>query len=209
MVAATGTDCHGTHDIKRSKDPDSRTSHANLEATCGKCHGNEAMVREAKLPGGNVASKFHDSIHGQALAGAARVLRDCTNCHGAHSIHPKSDPKALPSRPDTRHCGACHSMQWVKDMRGRAPTVPGPHRSAGCRDCHSPHDSSGGAFVPDEGKECGIRHVDYLANLSRYVPRAGHRTRLLARRTRAHPATARTRSCRRRTRPRPCRRRTG
>ncbi|RPH51322.1 MAG: hypothetical protein EHM84_05305, partial [Lysobacterales bacterium] len=41
-VAATCANCHGTHDIKRSKDPDSRTSHANLEATCGKCHGNEA-----------------------------------------------------------------------------------------------------------------------------------------------------------------------
>ena len=35
-VAATCTDCHGTHDIRPSSDPDSRTNHFNLPATCGR-----------------------------------------------------------------------------------------------------------------------------------------------------------------------------
>ena len=54
-VAATCSDCHGKHDIRRSKDPASRTNHANLEKTCGACHGNDQIVQQAKLPGGNIA----------------------------------------------------------------------------------------------------------------------------------------------------------
>src|SRR5512137_3058932 len=34
-MAATCHDCHGTHDIKRSSDPSSRTNFGNIEATCG------------------------------------------------------------------------------------------------------------------------------------------------------------------------------
>ena len=45
--------------------------------------------------------QLHDSIHGRALAGAARASAPtCTNCHGAHNIHPNPDPKIHdPSRP--------------------------------------------------------------------------------------------------------------
>ena len=110
-VAATCTDCHGTHDIKRAKGADSRTNHANVEATCGKCHGSDAIVAKGKLPGGNVASKFHDSIHGKALTTAAQgSAPTCTNCHGAHSIQPKIDAKSKVARaniPDT--CGSATS----------------------------------------------------------------------------------------------------
>ena len=92
---ATCVDCHGTHDILRAKDPASRTNHANLEATCATCHGKEAIVGQGKMPGGNVAGKFHDSIHGKALAGAAQgSAPTCTNCHGAHSIRAKADEKS-------------------------------------------------------------------------------------------------------------------
>ena len=63
-----------------------------IEATCGKCHGNDVVVAKGKLPGGNVASKFHDSIHGKALKGAAQgSAPTCTNCHGAHSIRAKGE----------------------------------------------------------------------------------------------------------------------
>ncbi len=31
-------DCHGVHDIKKVKDPDSRVIRANLVRTCRKCH---------------------------------------------------------------------------------------------------------------------------------------------------------------------------
>ena len=123
-VAATCTDCHGKHDIKRPKDPTSPTHHLNLVATCEKCHGSEAVMAKGKLPRGNVGSKFDDSIHGKALKSAAAMSApECTDCHGAHSIHPKSDPQSKVSRariPET--CGSCHKPErdaYMKGMHGK------------------------------------------------------------------------------------------
>ena len=70
-IAATCTDCHGKHDILKSNDPASRTHMAKREATCGACHGNEAVIQKAKLPGGNIVAQYHDSIHGQKTNASA------------------------------------------------------------------------------------------------------------------------------------------
>jgi nitrate/TMAO reductase-like tetraheme cytochrome c subunit len=168
-VAATCVDCHGKHDILRSKDPASRTSHAGLEATCGKCHANEAMVLKAKLPGGNVGAQFHDSIHGRALAGAARgSAPTCTNCHGAHSIHQKSDPLSSTHRariPDT--CGACHTKEKQQFAQGQHGKLRqnGNLGAPGCTDCHGAHRIQAHdlpLFQTEVIKECGNCHADYL-----------------------------------------------
>jgi predicted CXXCH cytochrome family protein len=37
-IAAVCTDCHGVHDIRRVRDPESRVVKANLVKTCQKCH---------------------------------------------------------------------------------------------------------------------------------------------------------------------------
>jgi hypothetical protein len=168
-VAANCTDCHGKHDIKRSKDPASRTNHANLEATCSVCHGSDAIVAKGKLPGGNIGSKFHDSIHGKALQGAARpAAPDCTGCHGAHDIRPKSDAKSSVARariPDT--CGTCHKPEreaFVNGMHGKL-RQDGVLAAPGCTDCHSAHgiqDHDAPKFQVDVIKECGTCHTDYL-----------------------------------------------
>ena len=169
-VAATCTDCHGLHDIKRAKDPTSRTNHANLEATCGKCHGNDAMVASAKLPGGNIVTQFHDSIHGKALSGAAAgSAPTCTNCHGAHTIRAKSEPESATNRariPDT--CGACHQKeraQFATSQHGKM-RLEGNLAAPGCNDCHSAHriqQHSVASFQTEVIKECGNCHSDYLS----------------------------------------------
>ena len=169
--AAKCTDCHGVHDIKRAADPTSRTNHANLEATCGQCHGNAAMVQKANLPGGNIVSQFHDSIHGRALAGAAAASAPtCTNCHGAHSILPISDPQSTTNRakiPDT--CGACHKperAQFATSIHGQqwqAGNVGAPT----CNDCHSAHrirQHDLPSFQTGVINECGNCHADYLSS---------------------------------------------
>ena len=38
IVAPSCNDCHGVHDIKRSIDKNSHSNHANIAASCGKCH---------------------------------------------------------------------------------------------------------------------------------------------------------------------------
>ena len=145
-VAATCANCHGTHDILRSKDPASRTNHLNLEATCGACHGNEQFVKDAKLPGGNVQAKFHDSIHGRDLRdtkkGMQLAVPECTDCHGAHDIRPKSDEKSRTSRariPET--CGACHARAKSVFDKGEHGKLRQDNNLAapGCSDCHSAH----------------------------------------------------------------------
>ena len=169
-VAATCTDCHGKHDIKRSKDPTSATHHANVEATCSKCHGSDAVVAKGKLPGGNVGSKFHDSIHGKALKTAAQgSAPTCTNCHGAHSIHPKADARSNVARvkiPDT--CGSCHKPEreaYMKGMHGKL-RQDGVLASPGCTDCHSAHgiqQHDAALFQTEVIKECGNCHTDYIS----------------------------------------------
>jgi hypothetical protein len=169
-VAATCTDCHGTHDIKRAKGADSRTNHANVEATCGKCHGNDAVVAKGKLPGGNVASKFHDSIHGKALQGAAQgSAPTCTNCHGAHNIRAKGEAESSTNRarvPDT--CGSCHKPEreaFGKGMHGKL-RQEGVLAAPGCTDCHSAHaiqEHDKPSFQTEVIKECGNCHTDYIS----------------------------------------------
>jgi hypothetical protein len=170
VVAASCVDCHGSHDIRRVKDADARTNHANVEATCSKCHGNDALAAKAKLPGGNVASKFHDSIHGKALQGAAQASAPtCTNCHGAHNIRPKADEKSNVSRariPET--CGSCHKPEaaaFMKGMHGKLRQA-GVLAAPGCTDCHSAHaiqQHQKPTFQTEVIKECGNCHTDYLS----------------------------------------------
>ena len=169
-VAATCIDCHGTHDILRARDPSSRTNHANLEATCSHCHGDDATVAKGKLPGGNVGGRFHDSIHGKALKGAAQgSAPTCTNCHGAHNILAKAEAGSRTNRatvPDT--CGACHKAEreaYRNGMHGKL-RQDGVLAAPGCTDCHSAHNiqqHETPKFQTEVIKECGTCHSDYLA----------------------------------------------
>ncbi len=168
-VAATCTDCHGKHDILRAKDPGSTTNHANVAATCSRCHGDEATVVKAKLPGGNVGTKFADSIHGKALKTAAvGSAPACTNCHGAHSILAKSDPQSRTNRariPDT--CGSCHQPERAAYMRGIHGKLrqDGVLATPGCSDCHSAHAiqrHESAAFQTGAVEECGTCHHESL-----------------------------------------------
>ena len=170
-VAANCTDCHGTHDILRSKDPASRTNHVNLEATCSRCHGSDAIVAKGKMPGGNIGGKFHDSIHGKALKGAAKLSApECTDCHGTHNIRSKSDEKSNVSRariPDT--CGNCHQAERTAYLQGQHGKLRqgGMLAAPGCTDCHSAHaiqQHEMPLFQTEVIKECGTCHQDYLSS---------------------------------------------
>jgi hypothetical protein len=172
QVAATCTNCHGSHDILKTADPASRTNHANVEKTCAACHGNAEIVQKANLPGGNVANMFHDSIHGQAMAkktSAQVAVPTCTNCHGAHDMRPKSDPQSRVAReniPGT--CGGCHmgvKATWEKSHHGKlrqANVLQAP----GCTDCHSTHEikqHQDPKFQLAVTEQCGTCHADFAS----------------------------------------------
>ena len=93
LSAAMCADCHGSHDIKPSAEPSSRTHHSKLLDTCGRCHGNDEIIKRGKIAIGNVVELFRDSIHGKALIKSGlSVAPTCSNCHGSHDIRRKSDP---------------------------------------------------------------------------------------------------------------------
>ena len=159
------------HDIKRAKDPTSHTSHANIEATCSKCHGNDKFAANGKLPGGNVGATFHDSIHGKALKGAAQgSAPTCNNCHGSHDIRAKGDPKSHTARaaiPDT--CGTCHKAEKAAFSKGQHGKLrqDGNLAAPGCTDCHTAHgiqQHESATFQVAVINDCGTCHADYLSS---------------------------------------------
>jgi hypothetical protein len=170
-LAASCTDCHGTHDIRRSSDPASRTNHANLEATCSACHGSDAYVAKAHLPGGNVGKKYHDSVHGTLVGGKgpqSKFAPECTDCHGAHDIRAKDDPASRVNRarvPET--CGTCHADVLARFAGGKHGKLrqQGMEAAPGCNDCHSAHDIQRHElprFQLDAIKQCGTCHQDLI-----------------------------------------------
>jgi hypothetical protein len=167
--AATCTSCHGVHDILPSADPDSRTYHLNLPRTCGACHGEHADRAATKLPGGDILHRFQDSIHGRALSrGGLLVAPNCTSCHGAHDIRPKSDPASRVFRatvPAT--CGTCHqgiAHQYARGRHGQALEA-GNAIAPVCHDCHTSHEitrAEAPAHRVEVIRECGTCHEQSL-----------------------------------------------
>jgi nitrate/TMAO reductase-like tetraheme cytochrome c subunit len=170
-VAADCSSCHGNHDIAKSSDPKSRTNVANVEATCAVCHGNEAVIKQANLPGGNVAGKFHDSIHGRnphAAGGPATKAPTCTGCHGAHQIIGKADAASGVNRENVaKMCGSCHQQVFSRFAGSQHGSLKQAGNSAAptCTDCHSAH----GITAHDSPKwlvqvinECGTCHADLI-----------------------------------------------
>ena len=126
------SDCHGEHDIRRPKNPDSRVAAANQPATCGTCHAGVAL-RPQFAPPLNRIDSFEKSFHGLALRAGSKTVAACSSCHGVHNILPSTDPKSqihAKNLPST--CGKCHpgagerfaSLGPVHVVEGRTEAEP-------------------------------------------------------------------------------------
>ena len=169
-VAANCTDCHGTHDILRSKDP--------------------AAAHQSRQRRGDVLDvprQRHDGRDGQAARRQRRRQvprqhpRQGAEGRGAglgadlHQLPrraqhpPKADEKSRTNRariPDT--CGTCHKPErdaYMNGMHGKL-RQDGVLAAPGCTDCHSAHgiqQHETPKFQTEVIKECGTCHADYLA----------------------------------------------
>ena len=131
IVAPSCNDCHGVHDITRSIDKDSHSNHANIAASCGKCHV-------------GIEEVYNQSVHGQLLVKGDQKGPVCTDCHSAHDIE----------KPATAHfkglsdqsCGKCHQdrlAHYRETYHGKAMALGQPNVAsdvAACFDCHGHHD---------------------------------------------------------------------
>jgi cytochrome c3-like protein len=168
-LAATCVSCHTSHEIRSSKDPESRTYPLNLPDTCGRCHGNPSIIEQGRILAGNVADLYRDSIHGKAVSRSGLlVAANCTSCHGSHEIRPKADAGSRVHRtnvPST--CGSCHGgikTQYEAGIHG-ATLGKGDSRAPVCADCHTAHEiqrADATSWQLDVIRECGTCHADKI-----------------------------------------------
>jgi cytochrome b subunit of formate dehydrogenase len=142
LNAAVCSDCHGTHDLHKSTNPESKLYWRSVPATCGKCHE-------------NVDQTYMRSVHGAAVKAGVRDAPVCTDCHGEHSIAAVklATSRVAPANiPET--CGQCHAAQRIVTQYRLPPNVfatyvqsfhglalqGGNLTAANCASCHGVHD---------------------------------------------------------------------
>jgi cytochrome b subunit of formate dehydrogenase len=141
LAAATCTDCHGAHEIRRAADPVSPIFKQNVAATCKQCHE-------------DVAGQFQASVHGRAVARGVFAAPTCTNCHGEHGITATRAPGSrVAPLTVSKTCAACHEATPVIEEFGLAPQRAGTFFEsfhglavrggspvvANCASCHGTH----------------------------------------------------------------------
>lgn len=132
--AAVCSDCHGFHDVRKTTDPSSPVSAANVTATCAHCHDDEGLMSRYEIDH-NVVSEYRSSIHARVLLEERNAAApNCVSCHGSHGPAP-------PGVGDIdKVCGSCH-------VDTRLAFRDGPHYQAmvdaelpECASCHSNHE---------------------------------------------------------------------
>lgn len=102
--AANCTSCHGNHDIKHVKDPNSKVYINNIPSTCNNCHGNAKYMKEYKIPTDQY-EKYKASVHGIALYEKGDLSAPtCNSCHGNHGAVPPEVESI------SKICGTCHTL---------------------------------------------------------------------------------------------------
>lgn len=140
--AANCVDCHGSHDMKKSLDPEAHVNKAHIVETCGHCHT-------------DIAKEYSESVHGTSLAKGKIGLPGCTDCHGEHNILSPKDPRspAAPLNVSGQICSPCHTSLRLSEKYGirtdRYKTFEDSYHGlaikagavevANCASCHSAH----------------------------------------------------------------------
>ncbi len=140
--AANCEDCHGgAHEVLAGGDPKSPVNHANIPATCGRCHGQKFLM-ESNGQSAQPFISYQDSVHGRAIKNGSVSAAVCTDCHDSHQILPASDPKSPISRMNVpATCGKCHSSIeeiFNQSVHGKA-IAQGNQLAPNCTDCHGIH----------------------------------------------------------------------
>jgi cytochrome b subunit of formate dehydrogenase len=141
--AATCTDCHGSHGMKRGATPSSSVAKQNIAGTCAKCHK-------------DIQAQYIGSIHGQALGKGITASPTCTDCHGEHNILSPQNARSpvAAANVSTQVCSPCHASVKLTQKYGLAADRfqsfedsfhglaqrAGSVEVANCASCHGVHD---------------------------------------------------------------------
>lgn len=165
MVAANCTSCHGSHEIRKKNDPDSKVFRRNIPNVCGSCHE-------------GVKAQYDTGVHGRQWSKGNDKAPVCADCHTAHQIQ-RADVTSW-KLSTIRECGTCHQdkITTYRDTFHGQVTSLGFVRVAACSDCHGAHDIRGKAdpaSMVSPGKvleTCRKCHTTAGANFAKYDPHA-------------------------------------
>ena len=155
---AVCTDCHGEHEIRPETDPKSLVAKRNIPSTCGRCHGDAALMARHGIRE-NVYEDYKAGVHGRAfLVDGNDAAPHCASCHGSHASAP-------PGLGDVdKVCGQCHAKTRAyfltsahrgsieRGKRSECIVCHHNHKTAKpqlssfdviCRDCHEAGDPEG------------------------------------------------------------------
>lgn len=131
--AANCASCHGSHNIKKVKDPQSQVYYSNIPSTCNKCHGDAEYMKGYKIPTDQY-EKFKKSVHGIALLEKGDInAPSCNRCHGDHGASPPEVESI------SKVCGTCHvlnSQMFQESPHKEAFDKQGLHECGVCHDNH-------------------------------------------------------------------------
>lgn len=134
-------DCHGKHQIKPKKDPDSPINPKNVSVTCARCHSNPDTVKRNHFNIIDPLKDYKTSVHYQAVQDGLGAAT-CSECHNHHLILKSENPASNTFKTNIpKTCGKCHGdVQKVygKSVHGQA-LARGVMDSPTCTDCHGEH----------------------------------------------------------------------
>lgn len=103
------TDCHGEHEIRAHKDPQSPVHERNVaQQVCATCHASLKLSKKYGLAS-HAFQTFADSYHGLAVRGGSVEVVNCASCHNSHEIKSHKDPTSSVHKDNlVQTCGQCH-----------------------------------------------------------------------------------------------------
>ncbi|MEW6456513.1 MAG: cytochrome c3 family protein [Acidobacteriota bacterium] len=166
IVSATCSSCHGAHDIRDVKDPQSMIHRRKVPYTCGKCHE-------------GILSDYLEGVHGKDFVKGIKDVPVCTDCHGEHEILSHLQNKSLVyATKVAENCSKCHDDETLSREFGlpsyRMKTYLGSYhgiaseygetRVANCASCHDYHnirpsnDPKSSIYLDNIPSTCGKCH---------------------------------------------------
>ena len=142
---AVCTDCHLTHRILKPDNPLSEANKMRLIETCGKCHGDSALMAKYGLDS-DIIEDYRSGIHGRSLYEENNLRAPgCTDCHGSHGAY-------LSGFGDiNKVCGICHPKERDFFRKGPHFYAMKKEKLPECEACHGNHMIN--SLTPIEGLE--------------------------------------------------------
>jgi cytochrome b subunit of formate dehydrogenase len=141
VAVAVCSDCHRSHDLKRTSDPGSSAHRSNVASACGQCHTEE--------------EEYSQDVHGTAMMNGDPEAPVCSDCHTAHAIKSSSDPTSstFGANVSKLTCTYCHSRERIYEKYGYVTRKVTPYldtyhgvgsrsgdtTTASCVSCHTSH----------------------------------------------------------------------